>query len=220
MARLTLEALKSAFTRFFPAYLKELRRVGWPVDVYSIHTYGPSTATPALRSSYESLARSELREAHGPIRPQWDTEVHYGIKGPGARYPDKDIGGTNAAIYVAQTYLDSARLGLARTFWYSWSTKTDLLGLTMNTGYPGASAFQTTPDWLTGAVVDCRNRHVPICRINRGRVLSLVAWTSSGDSGAFTVPYYATSMCDVRNRCQAVTVRARMRIGRMPLWFG
>jgi hypothetical protein len=100
MARLTLEAQKiirrldptavvvaasstvrltSAFTRFFPAYLKELRRVGWPVDVFAIHTYGPSTATPALRAAYVRLARAELRAARAPARPLWDTEVNYGI---------------------------------------------------------------------------------------------------------------------------------------------
>ena len=64
MARLTLEAhkiikrldptakvvaasstvrLSSAFNRFFPAYLKELRKVGWPVDV------SPSTPTVPVR---------------------------------------------------------------------------------------------------------------------------------------------------------------------------
>jgi hypothetical protein len=132
MARLTLEAnriirrldptaevvaasstvrLTSAFNRFFPAYLNALRRVGWPVDVFAIHTYGPSTATPALREKYVALTRAALRNAHAPIRPLWDTEVNYGIKGPGSRYPDKDIGGSKAATYVAQTYLDSVRLG-------------------------------------------------------------------------------------------------------------
>lgn len=241
MARLTLEAqriirrldptaevvaasstvrLRSAFTRFFPAYLKELRRVGWPVDAFAIHTYGPSTATPALRSKYVALARAELRDARAPTRPLWDTEVNYGIKGPGPRYPDKDIGGTKAAIYVAQTYLDSVRVGIARTFWYSWSAKTDLLGITMNTGYPGATAYQATHDWLANAIVDCRSRHVRICRINRNGVLSMVAWTSKGDTGAFTVPYYATRTCDARNRCQAVVPGTHMRIGRMPRWFG
>jgi hypothetical protein len=241
MARLTLEAqriihrldptaqvvaasstvrLTSAFTRFFPAYLKELRRVGWPVDVFAIHTYGPSTATPALRATYVALARAELRDAHAPIRPLWDTEVNYGIQGPGSRYPDRDIGGTKAAIYVAQTYLDSVRLGVARTFWYSWSAKTDLLGITMNSGYPGATAFQTTHDWLADAVVDCRSRHVRICRINRAGVLSTVAWTSSGASGAFTVPSYATRTCDARGRCQAIAPGAHIRIGLMPRWYG
>jgi hypothetical protein len=241
MARLTLEAkriirrldptaevvaasstvrLKSAFDRFFPAYLRELRRVGWPVDVFAIHTYGPSTATPALRSKYVAIARTALRGAHAPIRPLWDTEVNFGIKGPGSRYPDKDIGGNKAAIYVAQTYLDSVRLGIARTFWYAWSAKRDLLGVTMNTGYPGATAFQTTYDWLGGGLVSCRSRHVRICRINRVGHLSMVAWTSSGDSGAFTVPYYATRTCDARNRCQAITPGTHMRIGRMPRWFG
>ena len=241
MARLTLEAqriirrldptakvvaasstvrLRSAFTRFFPAYLKELRRVGWPVDVFSIHTYGPSTATPALRASYVRLARSELRDARAPARPLWDTEVNYGIKGPGARYPDKDIGGNRAAIYVAQTYLDSVRLRIARTYWYSWSPRTDLLGITMNTGFPGATAFQVTHDWLADSVVDCRSRHVRVCRINRGGTLSMVGWTSSGRAGVITVPYFATRTCDARNRCQRVEPGTQMRIGRMPRWFG
>jgi hypothetical protein len=187
MARLTLEAkqiirrldptaevvaasskvrLRSAFDRFFPAYLNALRRVDWPVDVFAIHTYGPSTATPALRATYVALTRRELRDAHDPILPLWVTEVNYGIKGP------------------------------------------------------GATAFQTTHDWPANALVSCRNRHMRICRINRGGVLSLAAWTSSGDTGAFTVPYYATRMCDARNRCQTVVPGTQMRIGRMPRWFG
>lgn len=212
--------LTSAFDRFFPAYLRQLRRVGWPVDVFSIHTYGPSTATPALRATYVRRARAELRDARAPSRPLWDTEVNYGIKGPGSRYPDKDIGGTKAAIYVSQTYLDSVRLGVARTYWYSWSTRTNLLGITMNTGYPGATAYQVTHDWLANALVDCRSRHVRICRIDRGGVPSMVAWTSTGHAGAFTVPYYATRTCDARNRCQAVVPGTRMQVGRMPRWFG
>ena len=212
--------LRSAFDRFFPAYLRELRRVGWPVDVFAIHTYGPSTASPALRATYVRLARAELRDARAPSRPLWDTEVNYGIKGPGSRYPDKDIGGTKAAIYVSQTYLDSVRLGLARTYWYSWSPRKNLLGITMNTGYPGATAYQATHGWLADALVDCRSKHVRICRIDRGGVLSMVAWTSTGHAGAVTVPYYATRTCDARNRCQAVVPGTRMQIGRMPRWFG
>ncbi|MDI1289430.1 MAG: hypothetical protein PSX37_05705 [bacterium] len=211
--------LSSAFRRFFPAYLRQLRRLGWPVDVFAIHTYGPSTATPAMRSAFIARARKSLRDAHAPKRPLWDTEVNYGIKGPGDAYPDKDIGGAKAAKYVSQTYLDSVRLGIARTYWYSWSAKTELLGITLASRYPGATAFQTTQDWLVGAVVDCRSRHVRICRINRGGVHSLVAWTSAGHAGRITVPSYATRMCTAIKRCSAVDPGSRVRIGRMPVHF-
>lgn len=240
MARLTLEAnkiinrldptakvvaasstvrLTSAFNRFFPAYLKELRRVGWPVDVFAIHTYGPSTATPAKRASYIAKARKELRAARAPKRQLWDTEVNYGIKGPGNAYPDKDIGGRKAATYVAQTYLDSIRLGIATTFWYSWSAKTDLLGVTMTTGYPGATAFQVTRDWMVGGVADCRDRHVRTCRVTRDGARSLVAWTSSGSPGRVTVPAYATTMCTALNKCSSVRPGSRVLVGRMPVLF-
>ncbi|MBI1351751.1 MAG: hypothetical protein GC156_11615 [Actinomycetales bacterium] len=212
--------LRSAFARFFPAYLRELRRVGWPVDVFAIHTYGPSTSTPALRTTYVRLARRELLAARAPRSPLWDTEVNYGIKGPGPGYPDKDIGGNKAAIYVSQTYLDSVRLGVERTYWYSWSRKNDLLGITMYTGYPGATALQTTESWLSNAIVDCRSRHVRVCRINREGVRSRVAWTSSGRAGSFVVPYYATRMCDARGRCRPVAPGTKVLIGRMPRWFG
>lgn len=90
----------------------------------------------------------------------------------------------------------------------------------MNTGYPGATAFQTTHDWLANARVDCRSRHVRVCRINRSGTPTAVAWTSSGAAGRFTVPYYASRQCDARNRCQSATPGAQVRIGRMPIWFG
>ena len=107
--------LTSAFNRFFPAYLAELRRRSWPVDVFAIHTYGPSTASPALRQKYIAKARAELREARAPRRPLWDTEVNYGIAGPGARYPDKDLTPWQSAVFTSQTFLDSVRLKIART---------------------------------------------------------------------------------------------------------
>ncbi len=185
----------------------------------ALHTYGPSTATPAIRASYVAKTRKELRAANAPKRPLWDTEVNYGIKGPGNAYPDKDIGGRKAATYVAQTYLDSIRLGIARTFWYSWSAKTDLLGITMATGYPGAIAFQAARDWMVGGVADCRDGHVRTCRLTRDGARSLVAWTSSGSPGRLTVPAYATTMCTALNTCSSVRPGSRALVGRMPVQF-
>jgi len=241
MARLTLEAkriirnldptakvvaasstvrLTSSFDRFFPAYLKQLRKRGWPVDVFAIHTYGPSTSKPALRATYVVRARKALRAARAPARPLWDTEVNYGIKGPGPRYPDKDIGGRKAAAYVAQTYLDSIRLRVARTYWYSWSRKTDLLGITMTAGTPGATAYQSVFDWTVGAQVTCRTGRPNSCVIRRDGARTEVAWTSSGPTRRYIVPAYATRSCDAMGGCRAVQPGSTVRVGRMPLWFG
>lgn len=212
--------LTSAFNRFFPAYLKQLRKRGWPVDAFAIHTYGPSTATPALRAAYVARARKALREARAPARPLWDTEVNYGIKGPGASYPDKDIGGTKAAIYVAQTYLDSIRLRLARTYWYSWSPRVDLLGITMFNATPGSAAYQTVFSWTSGAWVSCRTAKANSCLIDRVGIRAEVAWVSSGRAQPYIVPANATRACDVLGVCRPVTPGSTFSVGRMPVWFG
>ncbi len=241
MARLTLEAhriiarldptakvvaasstvrLSSAFDRFFPAYLTQLRRRGWPVDAFAIHTYGPSTGTPALRATYVAKARKALRRAHAPTRPLWDTEVNYGISGPGAAYPDKDIAGTKAAVYVAQTYLDGIRLRIARTYWYAWSPPTDLLGITMADGTTGARAYQSVLDWTVDSWVTCRTGAANSCAVDRAGSLAEVAWTSSGGTQPYQVPAYAMRQCDALANCRAVTPGSSVQVGRMPVWFG
>jgi hypothetical protein len=210
--------LTSAFKKFFPAYLTELKKKNWPVDVFAIHTYGPSTATPALRSDYVAMTRKALAKAKAPARPLWDTEVNYGIKGPGTGYPDKDITGDTAASYVAQTYLDSIRLGVARTYWYFWAQPNDLLGIAMYDGTVGAAAYQNTVNSIAGAWVDCSTGAVNSCSIDKAGVTSQVAWASTG-SGTYLVPDYATKMCDALNNCQAVTPNTQATIGSMPQWF-
>lgn len=211
--------LTSAFNRFFPAYLTELRRRNWPVDVFAIHTYGPSTAAPSLRQKYIAKARTELREARAPRRPLWDTEVNYGIAGPGATYPDKDLGPWQSAVFTSQTYLDSVRLNIARTHWYAWTPAWDLLGVTMFDGSAAATAFTTTHDWLVNATVACGNAPLRVCYVDRAGVPSQVTWVSTGVSQMYTVPVYATRMCDAFNVCQPVTPGSQVSIGRMPMAF-
>ncbi|MDD2857965.1 MAG: hypothetical protein PHU75_04735 [Candidatus Nanopelagicales bacterium] len=212
--------LTTSFSRFFPAYLTELRRVGWPVDVFAIHTYGPSTAAPAIREVYVARARARLKAAGAPARPLWDTEINYGIKGPGAAYPDVDIEGAPAAADVAQTYLDSIRLRLARTYWYAWSPPTELLGITMFDATLGAIAYQTTHAWVSQASVGCTSAAVRVCRINRSGQIAEVAWTSAGAAGAYVVPPYATRQCDALDVCTPAVGGSTVMVGRMPMWFG
>jgi hypothetical protein len=211
--------LTSSFSRFFPSYLAELRRLNWPVDVFAIHTYGPSTATPALRASYVARTRVALKRAGAPRRPLWDTEVNYGMAGPGAAYPDQDVEGPMAAIDVSQTYLDSLRLGIARTFWYAWTPPSELLGVTMFGGSVGATAFQVTHDWVTGASVACGSGVPRVCFVNRAGVLSQIAWTSSGPDALHVVPAYATSACTAMGVCTPVVPGSSVPVGRMPTRF-
>jgi polysaccharide biosynthesis protein PslG len=212
--------LSSAFNRFFPEYLKELRRLKWPVDVFAVHTYGPSTASPALRQRYVARTRAALRDARAPKRPLWDTEVNYGIAGPGTRFPDRDIEGWRAAVFTSQTYLDSLRLGLARTYWYAWTPRVDLLGITMFNGTVGATAFQTTHDWVTGATVACSNTAIRQCFVDKAGVPSRIVWRSTGVPLAYTVPPFATRQCDALGNCQPAVPGSSVMIGRMPTWFG
>lgn len=212
--------LTSAFTRFFPAYLTQLRKRGWPVDVFAIHSYGPSTSSPALRATYVARARKLLRQERAPAFPLWDTEVNYGIKGPGDRYPDRDIGGTKAAIYVAQTYLDSIRLGVARTYWYAWAPRVDLLGITLQPATTGATAYRAVADWTARAWVSCRNGSPRICSVDRAGQLSEIAWTSDGPARPYLVPTWATTACTVLGSCRAASPGSTVTVGRMPIRFG
>jgi hypothetical protein len=220
VAASTSVRLTSAFKRFYPAYLAELRKLKWPVNVFSIHSYGPSTATPAVREKYVALTRAALKAAKAPKRPLWDTEVNYGIAGPGPRYPDRDIDGWKASAYTSQTYLDSLRLGVARTYWYAWLPRTELLGITMFNETLAATAYQTTHGWVSGATVACSNTPLRTCFVDKGGVPSQIVWRSKGVAVPYTVPNYATKSCTAAGACQPVIPGSSLLIGRMPLWFG
>ena len=91
--------------------MKELKKVKWPIDVVSVHLYPASTGTPADRVDYIKQVKADMKKAKVPAsKPLWDTEINYGIAGPGSGNPDKNIEGPTAAAWVAQTYLDDVRL--------------------------------------------------------------------------------------------------------------
>jgi GH35 family endo-1,4-beta-xylanase len=69
--------LESAYQRFFPAYLKELKKMGWPIDVISFHTYPQGTGTPADREQFIELTRADMKQVKVPGNiPLWDTEIN------------------------------------------------------------------------------------------------------------------------------------------------
>ena len=69
--------LEKAYKRFFPAYLKELRKMNWPVDAFSVHTYPDGRGTPGDRLRLIDQVNADIRKANVPPRIQlWDTEVN------------------------------------------------------------------------------------------------------------------------------------------------
>jgi len=212
--------LQSAYKKFFPAYLKELKKLNWPIDVVSVHLYPASKGTPADRATYISQVKSDMKSAKVPAsKPLWDTEINYGIAGPGSGNPKKNIGGSTAAAWVAQTYLDDLRLGVDRAYWYYWYPQANLVGVQMFDGTPGAVGYQTVSSWLTGSYYSCITDKVNTCQLGDNTNPKVIAWASKG-SGTFVVPAGANWTCDALNQCQPAVPGTPVTIGSMPQWFG
>ena len=135
---------------FFFRYARALHRAGDPVDAMAVHLY-PVDTTKGPDARAESIrAAQRVLNKLGIDRPLWDTEVNYGDRRAGLPQvvPDSET----AVTYVARTFLDSATLGIARTYWYGWDLSvlgidmTDASGIT-----PAGSAFVTVRSWLSGA---------------------------------------------------------------------
>jgi len=211
--------LTARYNKFFPAYLKALRKQGWPIDVVSVHTYPAGNEGPAARVKYIQKTQADMQKYGVPSdRQLWDTEVNYGIVGPGST-PGRSIFGADAAAYVAQTYLDDVRLGVARSYWYFWNTADGRVGIVMYEGQPAAVAFQTVQSWLKDSFYSCTTAAVNTCQLGDNASPEVVAWATTG-SGTYTVPAGATVQCNAVNECGAVVPGTTVTIGSMPLWFG
>ena len=214
--------LASSYKRFFPKYLKSLKKAGWPVDVIAVHTYPAGNADPATRVGYIQQVKVDMQKAKVPAtKALWDTEVNYGIPGPGS-IKGQSINGAQAASWVAQTYLDDLRLGVDRSYWYYWAPANSRIGITLQDGTTGALGYQTVNNWLAGSYYSCSTGGAGapnLCQLGDNDNPEVIAWVSSG-SATYTVPANATVQCDALNNCQAVAPGTQVQIGNMPLWFG
>ena len=211
--------LEQSYQKFFPAYLKALKKMNWPVDVISFHGYPSGTGTPADRADAIELTLADMKKANVPASKElWDTEVNYGIKGPGS-IPGRQITGATAAGWTAQTYLDNLLYGVDRAYWYYWYPQNNLLGITLQNGTPGAIGYQTAENWIVGSYYSCNAGAVNVCQLGDNNNPEVVVWASNG-GGTYTVPSNATVQCDALNTCTPVAPGSTVTIGSMPLWFG
>ncbi len=204
-----LQPRQSGWQAWSAAYLSALAARGWPVDVFAVHSYQPDAlATPDGRFDLLRQAQSVLRAAGAPRRPLWDTEVNYSSPAFAAH----PVRGQAAADWTARTYLDSIRLGVARTYWYAWDDPIDVLGVTMSPGGPSQRAFTTLQEWLAGSTfrgcvspTPARGAVVTACTFTTGARRFLVVWAAAGGSAPVPVP--ATSICGLLSGCRPVDRR-------------
>lgn len=135
---------------FFVRYARALHKLGDPVDAMAVHLYPVDTSKGPDTRAASIVAAQRVLNRVGVNRPLWDTEVNYGDRRPGLPQIVPDA--QTAATYTARTYLDSATMGIARTYWYGWDLHVLGIDHTTDAGVtPAGTAFLTVRDWLTGA---------------------------------------------------------------------
>lgn len=103
-------------------------------------------------------------------KPIWDTEVNYGLPGPGI-IPGVDWSEQQGADLMRYTFSDSAALGIDNTFWYQFTaTPYSLLGVQMTPATPetlnawsAPAASPSGTEYQLPVIDGCRYRISMIC---------------------------------------------------------
>ncbi|MEI2642926.1 MAG: hypothetical protein V9G10_11515 [Candidatus Nanopelagicales bacterium] len=193
---------------FFYRYLRELKKQNAKVDALSVHLYpinpkqGPDARVASIAAVHQVMRRVGLN------KPLWDTEVNYGDRRNGLNVVPSP---KKSATYVSRTYLDSARYGIARTFWYGWDI--DVLGISMSvSGTPTRAglAFLTTRDWMSaGSWKGCKGSSVTTCTVGKTRIVYAAKSTS------IKRPSGITRVCKLNGNCSAAG--STIKVGTAPV---
>ena len=220
----TTSRATGSFGTFFPEYLEEMKKRGWPADAYSVHSYPSASGGADDRIKGISQFRSMLALAGAPFTTTFDSEINYGLAGLGEG--KVDLSGANAMTLLSRTYIDSARYGFGSTFWFVWTANPDSKFGIQFTGASSAEqrAWRTTHDWLVGAQYQrCFEtpESVVVCQFNKGADNFSLVWR--GDVGSPTTPtpagYFAglgSQACDLYGTCTGFSKDTAIPVGPMP----
>jgi len=151
-------------------YLKELKALRWPVEVFSFQGYS-SSGVPDGRQSVISGFKRQLRSLRAPNRQVWDTEITY--KATRGR-----LTANRQGALVIRSYLDGWRMGVRRTYWYAWTDgPMPFGGVRMSPGTVPAAALDRFGSKVIGA------RYTGCKESSNG----LVRCTFTRDGGTFTI---------------------------------
>ena len=178
------------FTEFYPDYLAALREFGWPIDAFAVHLYPLPGGTPRDRAFLLGMMKTALSIAQAPDLPIWETEINYGITNPGSGDSARSIPEAEIPAYVARTYLDSLRYGIARSYWYAWTPEYRLLGIQMWNGYLATQAYARVREWVIDSTFHgCSTSGVVVqCNFDRSGSPFYVAYTDDGSAGSVALP--------------------------------
>jgi hypothetical protein len=204
--------LGGPFKKFYPAFLRELKALGWPVDVWAAHTYPASLGDTNTRADLADSWIDFLKAAGAPNLPLWDTENNYGLAGPGSENPKQDIEGVKAANWTAITYLDALRLGISRVYMYQWGPFNNLWGIQYGEGTAGAVAMDTLQEWIVGTTYrGCKevNRKVT-CKFSSKDGINQVVYSETGKK-LFKAKKQYKQMCQLDGKCSAIPANGKVR---------
>ena len=179
---------EGAFVNNYTEYLKELAKLGWPIDGYAVHSYPSATGGPTERLDGVTQFKTMLAVNGAPVKPIYDSEVNYGLAGLGQNHIDIDA--QTSSAYISRTFIDSVRYGIDYVFWFLWTPAYyNKLGVQLNstTGVENR-AWAITYDWLVGSRMQrCsdaspesdRSIIVTECQLTKGDgQLITLAWTN------------------------------------------
>ena len=220
----TTSRATGSFGTFFPEYLEEMKKRGWPADAYSVHSYPSASGGADDRIKGISQFRSMLALAGAPFTTTFDTEINYGLAGLGEG--KVDLTGETAMTLLSRTYIDSARYGFGSTFWFVWTANPDSkFGIQLTKGTASERvAWRTTYDWLVGAQYQrCLEtpEKVVVCQFNKGADNFSLVWRGDVNGGtSSTSPGYFSGLgsrvCDLAGNCQGFTTQTQLPISPMP----
>ena len=198
LAASTTTRLAGSLKSFVAPYATELKNLDFPFDAWAVHSYPAANAGPAKRYADLKSWQDTVTTAAGTSalsKQIWDTEINYGLAGPGA-IPDTDYTGEVATAYIARTFVDSIRFGIDVTAWYLWTASNyGLIGIQTFSGSPeNNAAYSRARDWLSGSTFkgcDAPQGGILKCNFVKGSPFSLLM--SNDDANvSYSVPSGAT----------------------------
>jgi len=188
--------------RFFPAYLRGLEQRGWPVDGFAVHAYPDADGNASDMAGLVAQFKAYLAIANAPDLPIANTELNYGLAGPGDK-PHRDIPRKYSEAWVTRTFLDSIRLGLDSTYWFAWTpTYYGQLGIQLNPSTPDTiRAWRTFYDWVVGATyLGCNEPGgAVLCEFIRDGERFWIGY--SDEATVVDSPAGIVQSCEIRGRC-------------------